>query len=154
MGPRALGNRSIIADPRSEKMKDKINEKVKFRESFRPFAPSVLQEHAHKYFDIEKGEKSPYMLFVYDVKEEKKDEIPAVTHVDRTSRIQTVEREVNPFYYDIIEKFGSRTGVPVILNTSFNLKGMPIVRSPENAIECFKKSGIDILVIGDLIVEK
>ncbi len=153
-GPRALGNRSIIADPRSEDMKDKINKKVKFRESFRPFAPSVIQEDAHKYFNIDENEKSPYMLFVYDVLEDKKPEIPAVTHTDGTSRIQTVDQEVNPFYHNIIAEFKDRTDTPVILNTSFNLKGMPIVRSPEEAVNCFKDSGIDTLVIEDYWVKK
>lgn len=151
-GPRALGNRSILADPRREGMVDRVNEKVKFRESFRPFAPSVLNDHASEYFDIE-GE-SPYMLFIFDVHEEKQEEIPAVTHVNGTSRIQTVKRETNSFYYDLIERFHEKTGVPVLLNTSFNLKGMPIVNTPEQAYYCFKNSGIDTMVMEDFLVEK
>lgn len=152
-GPRALGNRSIIADPRSPETRDMINRKVKFRESFRPFAPSVNQEYAHEYFDIEENKESPYMLFVYNVKEEKKKEIPAVTHINGTSRIQTVNESTNRTYYNIIEKFRQKTGVPVILNTSFNLKGMPIVRTPEEAINCFKKSDIDELFLNRFIIK-
>jgi len=151
-GPRALGNRSILADPRKEEMRDKINRKVKFREKFRPFAPTVLQEHASDYFDIE-GE-SPYMLFVFDTKEYKKDNLSATTHVDGTSRVQTLEREQNPFYYDLIEKFYQKTGVPVLLNTSFNLKGMPIVNTPEQAYDkCFKQSDIDCILTRNFIIE-
>jgi len=153
-GPRALGNRSIIADPRSKDMKDKINRKVKFRESFRPFAPSVLDEYSQEYFESEDDKESPYMLFVYNVKEGKRVEIPAVTHVNNTSRIQTVKKEVNPFYYRTIDCFRELTGTPVVLNTSFNLKGMPIVRSPEEALNCFKESDIDILVMEDYIIRK
>lgn len=150
-GPRALGNRSILADPRRAEMVDIVNNKVKFREEFRPFAPTVLADRAGEYFDLE-GE-SPYMLFVFDVHEEKRDEIPAVTHVNGTSRIQTLERETNPFYYDLIERFAEKTGVPVVLNTSFNLKGMPIVNRPEEAYDCFSRSGIDRIVTPSLIVE-
>jgi carbamoyltransferase len=150
-GPRALGNRSIIADPRRTGMTEKINTKVKFREEFRPFAPTVLEEHAEDYFEI-KGD-SPYMLFVFDVKEDQKSDIPAVTHVNNTSRIQTLDKKTNEFYYDIIESFRVKTGVPVVLNTSFNLKGMPIVNTPEEAYKCFKKSDIDKMVTPDFIIE-
>lgn len=153
-GPRALGNRSIIADPRSAEMKDKINKKVKFRENFRPFAPSVLEEYAQEYFDIDREDDSPYMLFVYKVKKDKRSEIPAVTHINNTSRIQTVENSSNSLYYEIIDSFRSLTGTPVILNTSFNLKGMPIVNTPDEAVKCFKNSGIDSLVIGKYLVDK
>ncbi|MFB6208410.1 MAG: carbamoyltransferase, partial [Candidatus Nanohaloarchaea archaeon] len=153
-GPRALGNRSILADPRREDMIDVVNRKVKFREEFRPFAPTVLQEHASEYFDIEEGEESRYMLFVFDVHEEKQEEIPAVTHVNGTSRIQTLKRETNPFYYDLIERFREKTGVPVLLNTSFNLKGMPIVNTPEEAyVNCFSESGMDAMMTENFIVE-
>lgn len=151
-GPRALGNRSIIADPRSEDIRDKINQKVKFREDFRPFAPTVLNKNASEYFDIEEERESPYMLFVYDVKESKKDVLEGVTHVDGTSRIQTLKEETNQFYYNIIDSFQDKTGVPVVLNTSFNLKGMPIVRTPEEALNCFKQSDIDLLVLEDYLV--
>ncbi len=150
-GPRALGNRSIMADPRREEMMDRVNEKVKFREEFRPFAPTVLADHADDYFDID-GE-SPYMLFVFDVHDDKQDEIPAVTHVNGTSRIQTVTRETNPFYYNLIDRFREETGVPVILNTSFNLKGMPIVNTPEQAYDVFDRSGIDRLITPYCIVD-
>jgi carbamoyltransferase len=151
-GPRALGNRSILADPRREEMVDRVNNKVKFREDFRPFAPTVLEDHADDYFDVE-GE-SPYMLFVFDVHRERQDEIPAVTHVNGTSRIQTLKRETNPFYYDIIDRFREKTGVPVVLNTSFNLKGMPIVNTPGEAYSCFQESGIDAMVMENFLVEK
>lgn len=151
-GPRALGNRSIIADPRRADMKDVVNSKIKFREGFRPFAPTVLHEHANDYFDI-RGE-SPYMLFVCDVQEDRKEEIPAVTHVNGTSRIQTLRRETNPFYYDLIDQFRQLTGVPVIMNTSFNLRGMPIVNRPEEAYNVLKRSNMDFFITRNLLVEK
>ena len=150
-GPRALGNRSILADPRREEMIDTVNGKVKFRESFRPFAPTVLEDQAPKYFDIE-GE-SPYMLFVFDVEESKKQDIPAVTHVDDTSRIQTLVEDKNPFYYSIIDRFGEKTGIPIVLNTSFNLKGMPIVNRPEEAVKVLKESGLDAFTTRNFLVE-
>ena len=151
-GPRALGNRSILADPRKKSMIDKVNKKIKFRESFRPFAPTVLEEEAHNYFETD--EPSPYMLFVHDVVEGKQQEIPAVTHVDGTSRIQTLNRSTNPFYHDIISKFFEKTDVPVLLNTSFNLKGMPIVNRPEEAVKVLKQSGLDAVVTRDSIVSE
>ncbi len=151
-GPRALGNRSILADPRDAEMVDVVNREIKFREPFRPFAPSVLAEHADDYFDVD-GD-SPYMLFVVDVHEGKRDEIPAVTHVDGTSRIQTVRRETSPFYYDLIDAFRERTGVPVVLNTSFNRKGEPIVNTPAEACDCFMDSGMDAMVLDRFLVEK
>lgn len=150
-GPRALGNRSILADPRKEEIIDIINKKVKYREEFRPFAPTVLEEEASEYFDITGN--SPYMLFVFNADEERKEEIPAVTHVDDTSRIQTLNRETNPFYYDIIKKFQAKTGIPVLLNTSFNLKGMPIVNTPEEAYQVLKKSGMNAFATRNFIVE-
>ncbi len=152
-GPRALGNRSILADPRSAGMKDHLNSRVKHREWFRPFGPSVLEERADELFDTG-GQKSPHMLFAFDIKQNWLDKIEGVRHVDDSSRIQTVNRGDNPRYYDLIKKFDELTGAPVILNTSFNVMGQPIVCSPKEAVECFKKTGIDILVIGDYICEK
>ena len=140
-GPRALGNRSILADPRQKDMKDIINARVKFRESFRPFAPSVLWEHQREYFDLEIP--SPYMLMVADIWPRMREKIPAVTHVDGTGRIQTVMKDMNPKYYKLIEKFYEITGVPVVLDTSFNVKGEPIVETPGDAIRCFLGSNFD-----------
>lgn len=151
-GPRALGNRSILADPRRADMKDIINAKVKFREPFRPFAPSVLEEKADEYF--EGPSHSPFMLLVAPVKESKKNIIPAVTHVDGTARVQTVNTTQNPLYYRLISEFEKLTGVPVILNTSFNVKGEPIVFSPDDAIKCFLKTDIDYLVMANYIIQK
>lgn len=153
MGPRALGNRSILGDPRSDKMKDLINSKIKFREPFRPFAPSVLEEHASEYFS---GNISNawFMNQIFNVRPEKKESIPAVTHIDGTARIQVVTRNLNPRYYNLIKEFQSLTAVPILINTSFNVKGEPIVNSPEDAINCFLNTGIDILVIENYIAEK
>lgn len=148
-GPRALGNRSIIADPRRPEMKDIINKKIKYREEFRPFAPSVILESVSDYFDFNR--ESPHMLFTVKVKNSS---IPAVTHVDGSARIQTVKRESNPLFYDLIKRFSNLTGIPVVLNTSFNLKGEPIVMSPEDAINCFLKSGLDYLIIGNFLLKK
>jgi carbamoyltransferase len=144
-GPRALGNRSILADPRNPKMKDILNLKVKFREPFRPFAPSVLEEEAHKYFEIKKP--IPYMTIVVDTIKSKKSKIPSVVHVDNTVRVQTVSKELNPKYYKLIFKFYQITKVPVVLNTSLNIRGEPIANNPEEAISCFLKTGMDILYI-------
>lgn len=151
-GPRALGNRSILADPRRADMKDIINAKVKFREPFRPFAPSVLEEKSDEYFN--EFSYSPFMLLVAPVKESKKEVIPAVTHVDGTARVQTVSRLQNPIYYELIKEFEKLTGVPVLLNTSFNIKGEPIVFTPIDAIKCFLKTDIDYLVLGSYILQK
>ena len=154
-GPRALGNRSILGDPRRADMKDIINIKIKFREPFRPFAPSILMERAEEYFDLAGAAKhypARFMLYVAPVK--KLTDIPAVTHVDGTGRLQTVQRELNPRYYRLIEKFGEATGVPVIINTSFNLKGEPIVSTPANALSTFSKSGMDWLVLGRHLITK
>ncbi len=151
-GPRALGSRSILADARNEKMKDVINAKVKFREAFRPFAPAVLKEKAHEYFEMPEGMEAPYMLLVPKVREEKRSIIPAVTHQDGTGRVQTVTREENGLYYRLIKKFGDLTGVPVVINTSFNVRGEPIVCSPADAYHTFVHTGIDALVIGNFIV--
>jgi len=155
-GPRALGNRSILADPRREDMKDIVNTKIKFREPFRPFAPSVLVESADKFFDISKPEDSMparFMLLVVPVHEDKQDVIPAVSHLG-TARLQTVHQESNPRYHNLINRFGDATGVPLLLNTSFNLRGEPVVNTPQNAISTFANSGIDTLVMGDFIVDK
>jgi carbamoyltransferase len=156
-GPRALGNRSILADPRREDMKDIVNVKIKFREPFRPFAPSVLVERTEDYFALKDSERhypSRFMLYVVDVLKEKRDALPAITHVDGTGRLQTVYEAVNPRYYSLIETFGQATGVPVILNTSFNLKGEPIVNTPKESFLTFSKSGMDTLVLDNYIVEK
>ena len=147
-GPRALGNRSILADPRNAKMKDILNEKIKHRESFRPFAPSVLEEYTSQFFDLEVS--SPYMLLVAKVK--KPNIIPAVTHVDGTARIQSVLREINPLYYDLINEFFKLTGVPVLVNTSMNVRGEPIVNTPEEAFEMILKTDMDALVMGNYMV--
>jgi carbamoyltransferase len=156
-GPRALGHRSILADPRRAEMKDLVNVKIKYREPFRPFAPSVLTERAEEYFRLpDPGRHYParYMLYVVDVVEGKRAVIPAVTHVDGTARLQAVREETAPRYYRLIERFGKATGVPVLLNTSFNLKGEPIVNTPAEAYRTFVQSGMDILVLGDHLIEK
>ena len=171
-GPRALGCRSILGDPRSEKMQKNLNLKVKYRESFRPFAPSVLKDDLSKWFDLDVD--SPYMLLVANINESKKiemtndqkklfgieklnikrSEIPAVTHVDYSSRIQTVNKKTNPRYYDLISKFKEKTGCPVIVNTSFNVRGEPIVNSPKDAYNCFMGTELDYLIIGNCILDK
>jgi len=171
-GPRALGNRSIIGDPRSDKMQKILNLKVKYRESFRPFAPSVLKEDVKEWFDFD-GDSS-YMLMVANINSKRKIEmteeqkklfgidklnvkrsdIPAVTHVDYSARIQTVNKETNPKYYDLISKFKEKTSCPVIINTSFNVRGEPIVNSPKDAFNCFMGTELDYLVIGNCILDK
>lgn len=151
-GPRALGNRSILASPCIPEMKDVLNARVKFREGFRPFAPIALEENLKDYFD--QDYPSPYMLLVYNVLENKKKEIPAVTHVDGTARIQSVNKEENPQMWALISAFKNETGVPVILNTSFNVKGEPIVATPFDAVDSMKRSDIDYLVIGEFIAAK
>ncbi len=158
-GPRALGNRSIIADARNKENWRKVNLKIKFRESFRPFAPTVLEEKSEDYFEIPKGvlgRKTPtsYMLLIAKVKEEKRKEIPAVTHIDGTARLQTISREQNPLYYDLIKEFDKITGCPVIINTSFNVRGEPIIHSPEDAYNCFMKTEMDCLVINNFLLLK
>jgi carbamoyltransferase len=151
-GPRALGNRSIIADARNKENWKKVNLKIKFRESFRPFAPTVLEERVSEYFDLDR--ESPYMLLVADVHPDKREKIPAVTHVDGSARIQTINREQNQRYYDVIKAFAERTGCPVIINTSFNVRGEPIVRSPEDAVNCFLHTHMDYLVLGNCLLSK
>ena len=149
-GPRALGHRSILADPRRAEVKDILNSRVKHREWFRPFAPAVLAEHAQDYFDI--SIESPYMLLVAPVREDKQAEVPAIVHIDGSARVQTVTREHNGSYRELIECFHALTGVPVVLNTSFNERGQPIVETPEEALEFFGSSRLDYLVIEEWVV--
>lgn len=153
-GHRALGNRSILADPRKESTKDVVNAAVKYRESFRPFAPAVLEERAEEIFELRPGRKVRFMERVVPIKPEWTDKLGAVNHVDGTGRAQTVERNLNPRYYDLIKAFGEITGVPVLLNTSFNLNGEPIVMTPEHAVRTFFSCGLDMLVIGTCVVRK
>ena len=172
-GPRALGARSILGDPRSKGMQADMNIKIKFREGFRPFAPSVLRERAHEYFELDCD--SPYMLLVTPVKKQRqipmteeqqknlwgiamlnvpRSDIPAVTHIDYSARVQTVARDVNPDYYDLIKAFDRLTGCPVVVNTSFNVRGEPIVCSPRDAHTCFMRTHIDALVLGPFLLVK
>jgi carbamoyltransferase len=171
-GPRALGGRSIIGDPRSKNMQSVMNLKIKYRESFRPFAPSVLAEHASDWFEIETD--SPYMLIVADVKEDKRitrtpeqenlfgieklnvprPEIPSVTHVNYSARVQTVHKETNPRYHELLERFHEKTGCPILVNTSFNVRGEPIVSTPEDAYRCFMRTEMDYLVLENIILDK
>ena len=151
-GPRALGNRSIIADARNKENWQKVNLKIKFRESFRPFAPTILEECTHDYFDLDRP--SPYMLLVADVHEGKRTVVPAITHVDGSARIQTINRDQNPKYYDLIKAFYDQSGCPVIINTSFNVRGEPIVESPAHALHCFLNTHMDYLVMGNILLTK
>ena len=171
-GPRALGARSILGDPRSKRMQAVMNLKIKYRESFRPFAPSVLREHVGDFFELDRS--SPYMLLVAPVVERRRiamtpeqerlfgidrlnvprSDIPAVTHVDYSARIQTVERDDHPLYYDLIEAFRRRTGCPLLVNTSFNVRGEPIVCRPEEAFRCFMRTEMDYLVVGSFLLAK
>jgi carbamoyltransferase len=150
-GPRALGNRSILADARNPANKDVVNLKIKFRESFRPFAPSVLEEKVSDWFEIECP--TPYMLLVAQVRPDRRT-IPSVTHVDGSARIQTVNRDDNPLYYDLIRRFEARTGCPVIINTSFNVRGEPIVCTPHDAYLCFMRTNMDYLVMDRFVLDK
>jgi carbamoyltransferase len=151
-GPRALGSRSILADPRDPEMNAKVNNAVKFREWWRPFAPSFKKEAAGEY--LESATDSPFMIVTAQVRPEKRSVIPSVTHVDGSARPQTVEKEINPLYWKLIDEFGKRTGVPVIMNTSFNLRGEAIVHTPTDAIRTFFSSGMDALIMGSSLVEK
>jgi len=151
-GPRALGNRSIVADPRRHDMKDFLNQRVKHREGYRPYAPSVLLEHASEWFDLD--DRSPYMLRVVDVPEQLRDRIPAVVHVDGTARVQTVDRNENESYWKLIDEFRKLTGVALVLNTSFNIAGKPIVETPQDAVKCFDGTEIDVLLLGDWVLSK
>jgi carbamoyltransferase len=144
-GPRALGNRSILGDPRRPDMKDILNSRIKCREPFRPFCPSILAESAGEYFETSYA--SPFMVMAYKVKPEMRQRIPAVVHNDGTGRLQTVEKDVNPLYWKLLRAFGDLTGVPILLNTSFN-ENEPIVNTPAQAIDCFLRTRMDVLVIG------
>jgi carbamoyltransferase len=150
-GPRALGNRSILADARNPENRSKVNLKIKFRESFRPFAPAVLLERSSEYFDIDRP--SPYMLLTAQVREDKR-QIPAVTHVDGSARLQTVARDENELFYDMLLEFERQTGCPVLINTSFNVRGEPIVCTPHDAFKCFMRTEMDFLVMGNAILDK
>lgn len=152
IGPRALGNRSILADPTRKDMKDRINAEVKHREAYRPFAPSVPAEAMGDYFNSEI--EAPFMLKVCDVLPEKRETLPAITHVDGSARMQTVRKEINPLYHSLLIEFGKLSGVPVLLNTSFNVMGEPIVESPVDALRCFFSTGLDKLVIGNYVIGK
>jgi len=171
-GPRALGGRSIIADPRSPKMQSVMNLKIKYRESFRPFAPSVLREQLSEWFEMD--DDSPYMLVVASVRKNKRitmtedqkklfgidllnvprSQIPAITHVDYSARIQTVHQNTNPRYYNLIKSFDEETGCPLLINTSFNVRGEPIVCTPEDAFRCFMRTEMDFLVLENFILDK
>jgi carbamoyltransferase len=151
-GPRALGARSILADPRRADMKDRLNLAVKFREGFRPFAPSCLEERAAEYFVD--AVRSPYMTLTFDVREEKRGEVPAITHVDGTARVQTVDAAENPLYHGLIEAFARRTGVPMLLNTSMNVQGQPIVADPRRALALFYSTGLERIAIGPYYLRK
>ncbi len=171
-GPRALGARSIIGDARSAKMQEVMNVKIKFRESFRPFAPAVMQEHVDEYFTMRPNEESPYMLLVAPVQDEKllqtedhgekgldklkqlRSVVPAITHVDNSARVQTIDKDRNPRFYGIIDKFNERTGSPVLINTSFNVRGEPIVRTAEDAYRCFMHTNMDVLVLENFVLLK
>jgi carbamoyltransferase len=154
LGARALGGRSILADPRQAKHKDVLNSRVKFREGFRPFAPSVLEERAAEFFELPEGTSVPWMQKVYPVRKEARDQLGGVTHIDGTARLQTVSATSAPRYHELIAAFGKITGVPVLLNTSFNIKGEPMVLSPEDAIRCWASTGLDLLVLGPCVVRK
>jgi carbamoyltransferase len=171
-GPRALGSRSILGDARSPEMQKTMNLKIKFRESFRPFAPSVLSEKVSEHFELDRG--SPYMLLVAQVCEEKlrklekaesnlfgldllnvvRSDIPAITHVDCSARVQTVHKETNPLYHELISQFEKNGGTSVIINTSFNVRGEPIVCTPEDAFRCFMRTNMDYLVMGNFLLDK
>ena len=150
-GPRALGARSILADPRRSDAKDLLNKKIKLRESFRPFAPSILEDYVADYFEV--VDRVPFMEKVFPIRKEKRESIPAVTHVDGTGRLQSVNKDVSPRYYNLIDTFRKRTGVPILLNTSFN-ENEPIVNSPQHAIDCFLRTNMDMLVLENFIIER
>ncbi|CAG1015259.1 partial Decarbamoylnovobiocin carbamoyltransferase, partial [Burkholderiaceae bacterium] len=150
-GPRALGNRSILGDPRRADMKDILNLKIKRRESFRPFAPSILREAVPEWF--EQDGEVPFMMQVFQIRAAQRARIPAVTHVDGSGRLQTVSRDTNPRYYRLIEAFRELTGVPMVLNTSFN-ENEPVVCRPEEALDCFLRTKMDVLVLGDWMVTR
>jgi carbamoyltransferase len=150
-GPRALGNRSILADPRRKDMKDILNARIKYREPFRPFCPSILAERTRDFFETDYP--SPFMVMAYKIKPHQREQIPAVTHGDGTGRLQTVEKDVNPLYWKLIKKFEDLTGVPILLNTSFN-ENEPIVNRPREALDCFLRTKMDALAIGPFLLVK
>jgi hypothetical protein len=154
LGPRALGARSILADARDPAMRDRVNRLVKQREEFRPFAPSVLRERAADWFEVRRDADLPYMTVVAPVRPERRGAIPAVTHVDGSARLQTVDARRHGRYHRLLERFENRTGCPMVLNTSFNVRGEPIVATPEDALRCFFGTEIDVLAIGDFVVDK
>ncbi|MFH1619057.1 MAG: carbamoyltransferase C-terminal domain-containing protein [bacterium] len=151
-GPRALGNRSILADPRNPAMKDILNRRVKHREPFRPFAPAVCVEDFKDWFETH--HESPFMLLSFPVRQDKRSVVPSIVHVDGSARIQTVAEPDNPVFYRLIREFGSITGVPVILNTSFNVRGEPIVCTPQDALNCFSRTEMDCLVLNRFLVTR
>ena len=171
-GPRALGARSILGDARSPRMQEVMNVKIKFRESFRPFAPAVLKDRVDEYFEMRPEEESPYMLLVAPVKKDKlinaessgekgldqlkqlRSVVPAITHVDNSARVQTIDEARNPRFHGILKKFEERTGSPVLINTSFNVRGEPIVRTSEDAYRCFMHTNMDVLVLEDFVLLK
>jgi predicted NodU family carbamoyl transferase len=153
-GPRALGNRSILADPRTDEMREVVNQRVKLREEFRPFAPAALVEVASQYFDMRGVDRSNFMEFVVPATARGCDTLKAVVHIDGSARVQTVERHLNESFWKVIDEFGRRTGVPVVLNTSFNVRGKPIVCTPQDAIRCFLSTDIDLLALENYIVSK
>jgi carbamoyltransferase len=153
-GPRALGARSILGDARDRDMQAAMNRKIKFRESFRPFAPIVLRDRATEYFELNPEVESPYMLLVAQVRDDKRSVVPAITHVDHSARIQTVDRQRHPRLHALLESFAGLTGCPVMINTSFNIRGEPIVCSPGDAYRCFMATGLDVLVIDDFLLLK
>jgi carbamoyltransferase len=150
-GPRALGNRSILGDPRRADMKDILNLKIKRRESFRPFAPSILRECVSEWF--EQDDDVPFMMQVYQVREEKRPQLPAITHVDGSGRLQTVHEETNPLYHQLITTFKAITGVPMVLNTSFN-ENEPVVCRPQEALDCFLRTQMDLLALGPILIRR
>ena len=153
-GPRALGSRSILADPRPADMRERVNMLIKKREAFRPFAPAVTAERASEYFELDKGDEETYahMLFVVPVRSAYRDKLPAVTHVDGTARVQTVTRAANERFSELLNAFAAKSGLPILLNTSFNVKGQPIVCTPTEAIDTFIAAGLDSMVMGDFMV--
>ena len=155
-GPRALGARSILSNPCNKKMQEILNQKVKHREKFRPFAPVVCEDDALTYFECDQPipEPTDYMLMVYPIKKEWRKKIPAVTHVDGSGRLQTVRREQNPLYYDLVKEFGKRSGIPILINTSFNIRGEPIVCTPQDAYKCMMGTGIDYLIMGRFLIKR
>ena len=150
-GPRALGHRSILGDPRHPEMREIINAKIKMREGFRPFAPTVLEEDCQKYFQLDCP--SPYMLLVAPVREDI-DPLPSITHVDGSARVQTIRRDQDPFYYDLIQTMKTTTGCSVLINTSMNVRGEPIVNTPEDTYRCFMRTHMDALIIGPFLLNK